>query len=351
MKTKILLIATAVVLFASCKKEDSSPSGNQGSGNVLDNGVMILNEGLFSRNNASITLFNNEDEKSDAIFQSVNDKALGDVLQSVTETESAYYLVVNNSEKIEVVNKNTFVSIATIEGFLSPRYLLDLENGKALVTNLVNADSAEVEINIDVVNLSTNKIESNIKVKNSCEMMHLNDETIYVANTGKNQILLIDKNTLSVTGHIATPESPTQIFEDKNGKLWVLCIGKSWEGIPAAVIAINPTSNTIEKQIDFKTGAFPTKIALNGGGGILFILTDKLYTTSVNDATSSLSMIPNVNGFENAYGLGIDPVNTEIYIGDAKDFVSKGNVKVYDIDGNLLKTFQTGVNPNGFVFR
>ena len=37
MKTKFLLFASIIILFASCKKEESGPVEDTGSGNVLDN--------------------------------------------------------------------------------------------------------------------------------------------------------------------------------------------------------------------------------------------------------------------------------------------------------------------------
>lgn len=349
MKIKLLLFATIIVLFASCKKEDSGPQGNQGYGNVLDEGVMVLNEGQFFANNSSITLFNTDGERSDGIFNAINEKTLGDILHSVTETKSYYYLVVNNSSKIEVVGKNDFKSVATIEGFKSPRYLLDLENGKALVSNFIY-DTADVDMKLDIVNLNNHTIEGNIVVNNWCETMLLKGETIWVANTGMDRILLIDKSTLTIKSEVSTPKQPYQMIEDKNGKVWVLCKGDVFNGIPATLICMSSSGAEI-KRFEFLTGPAPEKIAINGGGGTLYVLTDKVFKLSVSSPSISLSPIPGINDFTYAYGLGVDPVTNDIYIGDAKDFVSNGSVKVFDNDGNQITSFESGINPNGFVFR
>jgi hypothetical protein len=37
-------------------------------------------------------------------------------------------------------------------------------------------------------------------------------------------------------------------------------------------------------------------------------------------------------------------------VGDARDFVSRGMVWRYAIDGTLLDTFSTGINPGSFYF-
>ncbi len=352
MKIKTMLAIAAVVIFSACQKEDDGGS-NGGGSKKLDSGVLVVNEGAFNASNATVTLFSNDDEKTDNLFRSMNDGLfVGDVLQSIGENDSYYYLVVNNSGKIEVVKKNTFKSEATITGFTSPRYFLDLGNGKALVTNLAfGPDSVPVANTIDVVNTNTNMIESSIAVDNWCEGMHLKGDKIFVANKGKNKILVYNKESLALEDEINTPEAPTQILEDKNGKLWVLCEGESWNSIEAAILRINPTSGAIEVQNDFLPGStYPKKIAMNGGGGILFVLTDRVSKTSVNDGMS-LEFIPNAENYSAAYGLGVDPESTEIYVSDAKDYTAKGMVHVYDIDGNQIKSFEAGVAPNGFVFR
>jgi DNA-binding beta-propeller fold protein YncE len=268
----------------------------------------------------------------------------------VTETESYYYLVVNNSSKIEVVSKNDFKSVATIEGFSSPRCFLDLENGKALVSNFIY-DTSSVDVNLDIVNLSSNTIEGHIVVNNWCETMLLKGETVLVANTGMDRILLIDRNTLTVKSFVNTPKQPYQMLEDKNGKVWVLCKGDVFNGVPASIICLSASGTEITGKIEFITGAPPEKIALNSKNNVLYILSDKMYKMSVSDPTFSLSLIPGITGFTYAYGLGVDPVTDDIYIGDAKDFVSNGTVKVFDFEGALLKSYEAGVNPNGFVFR
>ncbi len=56
------------------------------------------------------------------------------------------------------------------------------------------------------------------------------------------------------------------------------------------------------------------------------------------------------SGGKQIYGLGIDPKNSEIYLGDAIDNIQPGNVYRYSADGKLIHSFQAGVSPGEFLF-
>ena len=51
------------------------------------------------------------------------------------------------------------------------------------------------------------------------------------------------------------------------------------------------------------------------------------------------------------YGLGIDPVNSDIYISDAVDYMQKGIVFHYKSDGTKIDSFKTDIIPSYFKFK
>ena len=71
---------------------------------------------------------------------------LGDVANSMVLHHDLAYIVVNNSQKIEIAKANDFKHTTTISGFASPRYMLPLGNGKALATNLVSNIINEIDL-------------------------------------------------------------------------------------------------------------------------------------------------------------------------------------------------------------
>jgi len=51
------------------------------------------------------------------------------------------------------------------------------------------------------------------------------------------------------------------------------------------------------------------------------------------------------------YGLGVDPVRSDVYVADAVDHVQRGVVYRFSAGGVALDTLRTGINPGNFCFR
>ena len=56
------------------------------------------------------------------------------------------------------------------------------------------------------------------------------------------------------------------------------------------------------------------------------------------------------NGFA-LYGVGVRTETGDIYIGDSNAFQSTGTAFRYDLNGELIEFFPTGIGPNGFIFK
>ncbi len=110
--------------------------------------VWIVNEGNFQRGNASLDIYFPERQQlqSDA-FASTNGRPLGDVFQSLTIYQDRAYLVINNSNKIEVVDAEELTEIGTIDGLVSPRFFLPVADDKAYVSDLFGNAVAIVDLN------------------------------------------------------------------------------------------------------------------------------------------------------------------------------------------------------------
>src|SRR5690606_34856792 len=128
-----LMILAFTAFIVSCNSDDNGDLPGV-EGDYAD-GVFVLNEGIFNASNASVSFISSSGEIQNHIFESVNGRMLGDVAQNMILTDELAYIVVNNSNTIEVVNRGTFESIATIsEGLQNPRYI-EIHNNKAYVSN------------------------------------------------------------------------------------------------------------------------------------------------------------------------------------------------------------------------
>ena len=312
-----------------------------------NSGVIIINEGLFQAGNATAGYYNIADNTYiNDLFEPINKRPLGDIFQSMIVFNHKAYLVVNNSEKIELVNPESFVSIGTITGFVSPRYILPVSNGKAYVSNFkTNA--------INIVDLNNNVITGTI----ACGWSNLNEEMAlsfgkaYITSPATNKVYVINTATDVVEDSILVGRGASDIQEDANGKLWVLCFGKESTNELAGLYRINPASNKVEWSISFPDKTYhPSHLETDGTHRNLFY-TSKEGVFKFNISDVNLPALPLISrGSIYLYGTGIDPKSGIIYIGDAAGFTAEGTVYRFQPDGTLINSFKTGIGPNGFYF-
>src|SRR4051812_7555832 len=98
-------IAVLLTGLISCVKDKPVPAN---ATSIEQSGlrIFVLNEGNFGTGNASLSQY---DENSGAlvedVYKQVNSENLGDVLQSMTLADRNFYLVMNNSGKVVVCDK------------------------------------------------------------------------------------------------------------------------------------------------------------------------------------------------------------------------------------------------------
>src|SRR5688572_24191989 len=106
----LVLLTVFSVTFSSCDDDDNNSSGK------FEKGIFVVNEGNFLDADGTVSHINEDNGTvTQDLFGSVNNGlALGDVVQSMTIDEDLAYIVVNNSNKMEVVNSNTFKTEYTL---------------------------------------------------------------------------------------------------------------------------------------------------------------------------------------------------------------------------------------------
>lgn len=348
MIKQIFHIALLILLLTACTKEEFGPQCINcddtpiTSTSVTD--VLIINEGNFGANSSSISLYNkNSHNVNQNVFENANNgDDLGDVAQSFMQIGNKGYIVVNNSNKVEVVNMNNFTSSATITGFNSPRYMLPININKAYVSDLYSNS-------IQVVNLNSNTISKNISVSGWTEQMVLFNDTAYVCDMTNNNILIINTVTDVLVDSIKVGKSPNSIVLDKNNQLWILCSGGFSVENPK-LIQFNPANRSITKTLTFPNIAdSPSSLTLNGDKDVLHFINSNIYQMNINSSTlpTSALITSNSNIF---YGLDVDPSNDDIYVADAIDYVQNGMVFRYSASGSLIHQFTAGIIPGSFWF-
>jgi YVTN family beta-propeller protein len=357
--SKMLLLFTSAILFYSCENNTTEPV-SQLKGPYV-NGIFITNEGSFGNSNGSISFYSYSKDTShgveadtvyNSIFSKVNHRDLGDVVQSISVYDSLAYIVINNSNKVEVVTYADFVEKNVISGISQPRYLV--AKGATAYLSAWGNDGV-----VYVVDLTTFKVASTIKVGNGPEKMLIDGNKLYVANSGglfsDSTVSVIDINTNLVIDTIFTGGNPKAIVKDKAGNKWVLCHGiVEYNPIDYSISRETPSllnklneKDGIIRTITISETEHPSNMDINPAGDTIYYGGGYGYA-----GIKALSITATTNNSFNiiadhAYSFMIDPNNGNIFSFLAPSFSDNGLLKRYTSVGSFIKSYTVGIGPNG----
>lgn len=342
------LLFTLSILQACNDNEVPVPTGK------YESGVFISNEGNFGRSNASVTFYNKQTQEVEhGIFEAVNKRPLGDVLQNMYFHQGRGYLVLNGSNKLEVVHETSFQSVGVIEDELAnPRYFTASGN-KGYLSNWGNFDeSFQLDQSfVAVINLDNLAVIKKINTNEGTNHVALIGNKVFASNNFTNTLSIISTTTDEIEVTLELAPGPGNIVEDVNGDAWVICQG-DFEGNNGKLFIIDPSTNSIVKEIGLGLNPSTHLVANKVGNKMYYASGKSIYELSI-DATAapSAALISNDNLVGNFYGLGIDPQTNILFTTDAVGFQGSGRVYRYELDGTQLDDFSAGIGPNGFVFQ
>lgn len=338
-----------MLALAGCRKTDAVGPQRVPTCNVVDtlpgdsSRVFIINEGNFTWGNASLSIY---DPVSNSVlnnaFSNANNRPLGDVGQSIAFSGANAWLVVNNSGKIEVIDQQSLSAVTTITGLQSPREVLFVNRETAFATDLyANA--------ISVIDRATATVVSSIPVPGWTETMLPANDLVFVAGTENNNVYTVDPAAELLLDSIPVNIEPNSMVLDANHKLWVLCSGGFQEG-PAAVIRINPATNSVEQVLEFSDlDASPTSLTIDAAGERLMWINGGVYSMTIS--ATALPAAPLIDsGTGNFYRVAIDPANNDFYVSDPGSFVEEGKVLRFSENAVLIETIPVGILPGAIAF-
>jgi hypothetical protein len=351
MMKLILKLAALVILIiaASCNKSEDDKPAEVPTGQRV---ILVGNEGGFGAGNASLSLIStSESTVSNNVYSDANEGAIvGDVLNSIGQFNDKLFLVLNNSEKIEVVNSSNFertMTIAISSG--SPRYISFASESVAYVSDLYGGG-------LHVVNPRTGGYESFIDLSNSVEHLLLNDDELWAGesidanfNPG-DEIIIVNTQTNSEAENIELSAGVNKLVEDSDGKIWVLCSGDGFASpaIPGYLYRIDPASKQVEASWELPqvTGYAPVGLAISPNREELYyVMQGKVYKMNISD--NELPTTPFIEpGLTALYTIHCAEQTGQIALTDVKDYSQDGTVHIYDSNGSEIGTYTTEIIPN-----
>jgi len=308
---------------------------------IFNNGIFIINEGQFSNSNASLDYFlPHKDTVFQKVYQTINNEALGDIFQSVSFDDENLYLIINNSGKIIVVDRERLTKKGTIEGLPSPRQMVYSGSGNLwYVSNLFSE-------HLYVVNTATMQIVDMIYTQSSTDPLLRVNNQLYIGLPNTN-ILLTKKDGLNVFDTLQVNKGASSLVKDNNDNVWLLCYGDFYESGSAAIFKINTQTQSVEKTIPIAEG-FPSELVYSQKENALFYLNNDLFKLEI-DATSEPAR-PHIRASgRTIYGVTVDEPRNELYLADAVNFTERGFIYRYSIQGAVVDTIPAGIVPNAVL--
>ena len=343
-------------------------------------GMYLVNEGNMGSNKCTldfldytegIYLRNIYPERNPTVV-----KELGDVGNDVQIYGNKLYIIVNCSNKVEVLDARTGVRIKQIE-IPNCRYIC-FRREHAYVSSYVagvlidpNAPLGAV-FKIDTASL---QVVDKVTVGYQPEEMVVLGDYLYVANSGGYRVPYYD-NTVSVVEfegfhqeqQIVVGLNLHRIKADKYGKLWVSSRGNyndiysPYGSVPSNLFVLDKRVGYNEMIVTDTINVPCSNMAIHGDSlylyshdydnitqqstltyGIINIKTKKVVSKNfITDGTEKEIKMP--------YGISIHPETGDIYVTDAKNYVSTGTLSCYNKEGKRKWRVSTGDIPAHMVY-
>jgi hypothetical protein len=340
-------LCALVTLFSACTPDTPNDV------TTFESGVFITNEGAFTGGTGSVSFYNRTigGIKNDIFGTQNGGAAVGSVLQSMTVIGDKAFLLVNNANKVVVVDAKTFKFQDSISGTTLPRYMIDIDDKKAFLSEW---GIGGLKGAVKVYDKAAKKFTKTIATGNGAERMLKANGGLYVTNIGgfdaDSTMALIDIASETVLSKIKVGVNPNSLVQDANGDIWVLC-----EGLYTATTGklMRVKNNTVVATFDVPQGS-KSLVTNTAKNTLYFISSDAIYQKDLMTTKPVIWKDKPIttSAFGLLYGLGFDDKTNDVYCADAKNFTTNGAVYIFNADTKTLKdSVKVNVIPNSFWFQ
>lgn len=371
-----LLLSTLLTLsIYSCRTDErivpSTPTEvTDGTSVGSIEGLFLLNEGNMGSNKATIDYF---DYKTGIYTKNIYAernpgvvKELGDVGNDLAIYGNKLYAVINCSNFVEVMDVETARHITQIS-IPNCRYIA-FKGRYAYVSSYAGPVKIDPNARLGYVA----KIDTvSMQVVDTCVVGYQPDglavvgNKLYVANSGgyrvpdyDRTVSVIDLGTFRQTKKIDVAINLHRIEVDRNGLIYVSSRGDYYNTPSMTCVIDSATDEVVEKL-----SLLPNSEMTICGDSLYVCATEWSYLTNSNtvsyaiydvgrhrtathnfitDGTDKQITIP--------YGIAVNPETRELFVTDAKDYVTPGTLYCFSPDGKMKWSVTTGDIPAHIAF-
>ena len=368
----IAIVLFAMMLISSCRK-DPRPAPEEvvetlfpADPNAVVKGLYLVNEGNMNMNKATLDYVDfTSGQYRRNIYNKANPqvtKGLGDVANDVGVYGSKLYVVVNGSNKVEVMDVKTGKRLGQVD-LLNPRYIT-FAKGKAYVSAYLGqiGDPAAPKGIVAEIDTLMLKETRRTEVGRQPEEMAVVGSKLYVANSGgyspeqyERTISVVDLATLVETSTIDVAINLHRLKADQYGDLYVTSRGDA-KDIPSKLFVVDTRTAQVKKVFDISAGnlaidgdlAYIYSAEFNSSTGLNTISYSMLNVKEETLLTSKF--ITDGSDIKLPYGIAVHPLTKEVFVTDATDYVTPGMLYCFDRNGKKKWSVQTGDIPAQFAF-
>lgn len=297
-------------------------------------------------------------------------KELGDVGNDIQIYGNKLYAVINCSHKVEVMDVRTCKRIGQVD-IPNCRYIR-FAKGKAYVSAYVGPVAIDPNAQLGAVyevDTASLAVTRKVTVGYQPDELEVLGEYLYVANSGGYRAPDYDStvSVVEIYGMKQIQKIPVginlhRIRKDRYGKLWVTSRG-DYNTIPSRLYVLDRKDKNSKEMVVKDTLDIPcSEMYIQGDSlyfysvewnkqterntvtyGIIDVRTGQLVTDHfITDGTDQDIVIP--------YGICVHPTTGDIYVTDAKNYVSSGVLHCYDRHGKKKWSVRTGDIPAHMAF-
>ena len=297
-------------------------------------------------------------------------KELGDVGNDIQIYGNKLYAVINCSHKVEVMDVRTCKRIGQVD-IPNCRYIR-FAKGKAYVSAYVGPVAIDPNAQLGAVyevDTASLAVTRKVTVGYQPDELEVLGEYLYVANSGGYRAPDYDStvSVVEIYGMKQIQKIPVginlhRIRKDRYGKLWVTSRG-DYNTIPSRLYVLDRKDKNSKEMVVKDTLDIPcSEMYIQGDSlyfysvewnkqterntvtyGIIDVRTGQLVTDHfITDGTEQDIVIP--------YGICVHPTTGDIYVTDAKNYVSSGVLHCYDRHGKKKWSVRTGDIPAHMAF-
>ena len=333
-------------------------------------GFYLLNEGNMNSNKATLDYYNFRTGRyTRNVFAFANPnvpKEMGDVRNDMGIYGSKLYAVINCSNKIDVMDKNTVKKIGQID-IPNCRYI-KFYGGYAYVTSYAGPVELSTEYTqrgyVAKIDTATLQVVDKCLVGFQPDELDIVNGKIYVANSGgymvpnyENTVSVIDIDTFTEDSRIEIAINLQCCKADSHGMLWLSSRGDYYDN-QSRLYVYDTRHQRLAKTLDLRVsnmwldgdslyviGAQFSYVTMNYETTYAIINTltmEQVSSKFITDGTDAVIVMP--------YGIAVNPITKDIYVTDASSYVDAGRLYCFSSDGIKKWDVRTGDIPAHFVF-